>query len=53
MVKKALEGLAGVRHAEVSLTTRQAVVTYDAGQVNAAQMIAAIHRTGFAAQLRQ
>ncbi len=39
MVQKALEGLAGVRHAEVSLTTKQAVVTYDANRVTEAQML--------------
>ena len=51
MVKKALEGLAGVRHAEVSLPTKQAVVTYDASRVTVVQMVAAITGVGFAAQL--
>jgi len=50
VVKKALEGLAGVRRAEVSLPTKQAVVTYDANRVTVAQMVAAIKGVGFAAQ---
>ena len=51
MVKKALEGLAGVRRAEMSLPTKQAVVTYDANRVTVAQMVAAIKQVGFSARL--
>ncbi len=50
-VKKALEGLTGVRRADVSLATQQAVVTYDAEKVTVEQMLAAIQRAGFAARL--
>jgi copper chaperone CopZ len=53
VVKKALEGLTGVRRAEVSLATKQAVVTYDAEQVTVAQMLAAIQQAGFAARRHQ
>ena len=53
MVQQALEGLAGVRRAEVSLTTKQAVVTYDAHRVTEAQMLAAVKQVGFAARRHQ
>ena len=53
MVKKALEGLTGVRRAEVSLATKQAEVAYDAEQVTVAQMMAAIKRVGFSARRHQ
>jgi len=53
VVKKALEGLAGGRRAEVSLSTKQAVVTYDANRVTVAQMVAAMKGVGFTAQLHQ
>ena len=53
MVKKALEGLAGVRRAEVSFPTKQAVVTYDGSKVTVAQMVAVVKGVGFAAKLHQ
>jgi len=37
-----------VRRAEVSLPTKQAVVTYDASRVTEAQMLAAVKQVGFA-----
>jgi copper chaperone CopZ len=40
-----------VTHAEVSFATKQAVVTYDAAQVQLEQMIAAITHVGFSAVL--
>jgi hypothetical protein len=42
-----------VKRAEVSFTTRQAVVTYDAAKVQVEQMMAAITRVGFSAALHQ
>jgi copper chaperone CopZ len=52
-VQQALEGLPGVKRAEVSLAKQQATVQYDTEKVDAAQMIAAIKRSGFSASLRQ
>jgi len=38
-----------VQRAEVSFTTKQAVVSYDARQVTVEQMVAAIKNIGFSA----
>jgi copper chaperone CopZ len=51
-VKKALEGLKGVNRADVSLRTKEAVVTFDPAQVTVAKMIEAVDRLGFRATLR-
>jgi copper chaperone CopZ len=53
LVEKALVGLPGVKRAEVSFTTKQAVVTYDAAKVQVEQMMAAVTRVGFSAALHQ
>lgn len=53
MVKQALEGLVGVRGAEVSFPTKQAVVIYDTSRVTVTQMVAAIQHIGFAARHHQ
>jgi len=52
-VQQALEGLPGVKRAEVSLAQQHAIVQYDMGKVDAAQMIAAIQRLGFSARQQQ
>ena len=52
-MQQALEGLPGVKRAEVSLAKQQAIVQYEMGKVDAAQMIAATKRIGFAASLQQ
>ena len=51
-MQQALEGLPGVKHAEVSFAQQQAIVQYEMGKVDAAQMIAAIQRIGFATSLQ-
>jgi copper chaperone CopZ len=53
VVEKALAGLSGVKRAEVSFTTKQAAVTYDAGKVQVEQMVAAIQDIGFSAGVHQ
>ncbi len=52
MVKRALEGLKGIRSAEVSFERREAVVTYEKGAVTIAQMQQAVARYGFTASLK-
>ena len=52
MVKKALEGLAGVTEAQVSFATKQAVVRYEPAKIRVADMIAAVQHAGFAARRR-
>jgi copper chaperone CopZ len=42
-----------VKRAEVSFTTKQAVVMYDAAKVQVEQMIAAITNAGFSAARHQ
>jgi copper chaperone CopZ len=42
-----------VKQAEVSFSTKQAVVRYDATHVTIEQMVAAIKNTGFSAKLHQ
>ncbi len=48
---KALEGLKGVKRAEVSFKDKLARVTYERGAVTLEQMIEAVHRAGFQASL--
>jgi copper chaperone len=49
--RAALRKLAGVEKVEVSLEERSAVVTYDPSRVNRAQMLEAIRRIGFDAEV--
>ena len=51
-VKKALEGLKGVRRAEVSFRKKEARVTFDPAQVTVEQLIEAVNRAGFRAALK-
>ena len=53
MVKRALEGLPGVRQADVSFSTKQAVVRYEADKIGVAEMIRVIKGAGFSASLHQ
>lgn len=48
-VTRALQSLAGVQSAEVSLQDKKAVVIYDAAQIQAAQMIEAVAEEGYEA----
>jgi copper chaperone CopZ len=48
--KRALEGLKGVRRAEVSFERREAVVTYEQGAVTIEQMNQALAPYGFTAR---
>jgi copper chaperone CopZ len=48
-VRRALEGLKGVKKAEVSFSEKQAVVTYDPQQASVDDMIQAVKRAGFQA----
>ncbi len=50
-VLQALEHTPGVRHASVSLLTRQAEVDYDPGAVTPEQLVDAIRSTGYGAEL--
>lgn len=49
MVKKALEGLKGVKTAHLSFKEKLARVTYEQGVVTVEQMIEAVKRVGFLA----
>ena len=49
MVKKALEGLKGVKSAQVSFKEKLARVTYEMGVVTIEQMIDAVKGAGFRA----
>ncbi len=49
MVKKALDGLKGVRSAEVSFREKLARVTYEKGVVTVEQMVEAVKGAGFVA----
>ncbi|GEM_PF-1945464 len=49
MVKKALEGLKGVKTAQLSFKEKLARVTYEQGAVTVEQMIEAVKRVGFLA----
>lgn len=50
MVKKALEGLEGVKEAIVSFKEKRADVLYDPDRVTVEDMIRAISRAGFSAK---
>jgi copper chaperone CopZ len=52
LVKRALEGLKGVRKAEVSFERSEAIVTYEKGAVTIEQMNQAVAQYGFTAILR-
>lgn len=49
MVKKALEGLKGVKTAQVSFKEKLARVTYEKGVVTVEQMVEAVKDVGFVA----
>ncbi len=49
-VKRVLEALPGVSHAEVSLDSAQAEVTFDPAQTGREAMAAAVQRAGFQAR---
>ena len=48
-VKAALEGLKGVKKAEVSFAEKKALVTYDTQKVSVQDMIQAVKQAGFSA----
>ncbi len=50
MVKRALEGLKGVKKAEVSFERAEAVVTYEQGTVTLEEMMRAVEQYGFKAK---
>ncbi|MBI1894211.1 MAG: heavy-metal-associated domain-containing protein [Candidatus Rokubacteria bacterium] len=50
MVKRALEGLKGVKKAEVSFERAEAIVTYEKGAVSLEEMNRAVERYGFKAK---
>lgn len=52
-VKKALEGLKGVSRADVSLRTKEAIVTFEPTEVGVPRMIEAIDGLGFRASLKR
>jgi copper chaperone CopZ len=52
LVKRALEGLKGVRKAEVSFEASEAIVTYEKGTVTIEQMNQAVAQYGFTASLK-
>ncbi len=49
-MRAALEGLKGVKKADVSFNEKQAVVTYDPSQISVAKMIHAVDQAGFQAR---
>ena len=49
-MRRALEGLPGVRKANVSFFKRSAVVTYAEGEVTVGEMVAALRRAGYEAK---
>ena len=49
MVKKALEGLKGVKSAQVSFKEKLAQVTYEMGVVTIERMVEAVKSAGFLA----
>jgi len=49
-VRAALEGLKGVRKAEVSFGERKANVTYDSQTVDVKDMVQAVKQAGFSAK---
>jgi copper chaperone CopZ len=48
-VKRALEGLKGVKRADVSFSKEEAVVYFDEGQTEVKEMIQAVSKIGFRA----
>jgi copper chaperone CopZ len=52
VVKRALEGLKGVRRAEVSFRDKQARVSFEPTEVAVDQLIEAVNRSGFRASLK-
>lgn len=48
-MRGALEGLNGVKKAEVSFSEKRATVTYDPGKVSVDNMIQAVGQAGFRA----
>ena len=53
MVKRALEGLKGVHHAEVSFRDREARVSFDPKVVTVDQLIEAVNQAGYQASLKR
>jgi len=49
-VKRALEGLKGIKNADVSFNEKKAVVTYDPAQINVGKKIHAVAQVGFQAR---
>ena len=49
-VQTALKGVEGVKAAEVSLETKQAIVCFDSAKTSVAKLIAAVNKTNFKAQ---
>jgi len=49
-VKRALEGLKGVKRADVSFSKEEAVVYFDEEQTNVKEMIQAVSKVGFRAK---
>jgi copper chaperone CopZ len=50
-VQAALEGLKGVKKAEVSFAEQKAIVTYDPQTVDVMDMVQAVKRAGFSARI--
>jgi len=53
VVKRALEGLKGVSHADVSFRAKEARVSFDPALVTVDQLIEAVNRAGFRASLKR
>lgn len=49
-MRRALEGLEGVKKAEISFVTGRATVYFEDGKVTLNQMIQAVNRVGFGAR---
>jgi len=52
-VRRALEGLNGVKRAEVSFSKEEAVVYFEQGKTNVKEMIQAVGKVGFRAIEKQ
>jgi mercuric ion binding protein len=48
-VRRALEGLDGVKKTDVSFSKKEAVVYYEEGKANVDEMVRAVGRAGFRA----
>jgi len=48
-VRRALEGLNGVKKAEVSFKKKEAIVYFDEGKASIEEMVLAVSRVGFRA----